>query len=124
MTFLSFHNGNKGFGHKLGALLIIRADLRELYEIGERNQAWIDGGLFAMSLVYAFHAARLGSCMLNWSVDYDRDQAFRNEFEIPDHEVIITFLGVGHVPDEFRVLFSPAPDVAELISEMTGRQKR
>lgn len=23
---LSFHNGNKGFGHKLGALLIITAD--------------------------------------------------------------------------------------------------
>lgn len=120
---LSYHNGNKGFGHRLGALLIVTADLREMYEIGERNQGWIDGGLFAMSLVYALHAARLGTCLLNWSVDCDRDQAFRDEFAIPDNEVIITFIGVGHVPEKFQVACSPGPDVEELVSEIKIRVK-
>lgn len=118
---LSFHLGNKGFGHKLGALLIVTADLRELYEIAERNQAWIDGGLFAMSLVYALHSARLGTCMLNWSVDYNHDQRFRKEFDIPENEVIITFIGVGHVPDIFEVAASPGPSVDEVLSVVSVR---
>jgi nitroreductase len=118
---LSFHNGNKGFGHKLGAVLIVTADLRALYEIGERNQAWIDGGLFAMSLVYALHAARLGTCMLNWSVDCEHDQVFRKEFDVPDHEVIITFIGVGCVPHIFEVAASPAPPVDDILSVLSVR---
>ncbi|MCA1363370.1 nitroreductase family protein [Bradyrhizobium sp. IC3069] len=118
---LNLHYGNRGFGDCLGALLIVTADIRELYEIAERNQAWIDGGLFAMSLVYALHSARLGTCMLNWSVDYKHDQKFRTEFNIPDNEVIVTFIGVGHVPDTFEVAASPAPSVHEVLSELKAR---
>jgi nitroreductase len=119
---LSFHVGNKGFGHKLGALLIVTADIRELYEIAERNQAWIDGGLFAMSLVYALHASRVGTCMLNWSVDCDRDALFRKEFEIPDYEVIVTFVGVGHLPEEFEVAASPGPNADDVLSVLSQRR--
>lgn len=121
---LTFHDGNRGFGHKLGAVLIVAADVRELYEIHERNQAWIDGGLFAMSLVYALHAARLGTCMLNWSVDWKQDQLFRKEFKIPDHEVIVTFVGVGHLKGSFEVAASPAPSVDDILSVLSRNGER
>ncbi|PJK18203.1 nitroreductase family protein [Mycolicibacterium goodii] len=113
---LSLHHGNRGFGHKLGAVLVITSDLREFDMVGERNQAWIDGGIFAMSLVFAFHAAGYGTCMLNWSEDCDHDQLFRSTFAIPDNEVIITLLGVGHIPDSFEVAASPAPTADEVLS--------
>ncbi|ULJ74274.1 nitroreductase family protein [Rhizobium gallicum] len=116
---LTFQDGNRGFGHKLGAVLIVAADVRELYEIHERNQAWIDGGLFAMSLVYALHAARLGTCMLNWSVDCEQDQLLRKEFNIADHEVIVTFIGVGQLKDTFEVAASPAPSVDDILSVLS-----
>lgn len=106
---LAFHHGNRGFGHKLGAVLVVTVDLREFDMIGERNQPWIDGGLFAMSLIYALHAAGLGTCMLNWSEDREHDELFRREFDLPDHEVIITFIGVGHVPEVVEVAASPGP---------------
>jgi hypothetical protein len=32
-------------------------------KVAERNQGWIDGWLFAMSLVYALHSLRPGSCL-------------------------------------------------------------
>lgn len=118
---LTYHHGNSGFGHKLGAVLIVTVDLRGFDMIGERNQPWIDGGLFAMSLAYALHAARLGTCMMNWSEDCDHDQLLRKEFNIPDNEVIITFLGVGHVPEVFEVAASPAPDLKSVLSELTVR---
>jgi nitroreductase len=118
---LSYHHGNKGFGHKLGAVLVVTVDLREFDMIGERNQGWIDGGLFAMSLIYSLHATRLGTCPLNWSEDCDHDQAFRNEFNIPDNEVIITLIGVGHVPDTIAVAASPAPPTDNVLSEISLR---
>ncbi|WP_252350149.1 nitroreductase family protein [Gluconobacter cerinus] len=118
---LSYHNGNRGFGHKLGAVLVVTVDLREFDMIGERNQGWIDGGLFAMSLVYALHAGRLGTCMLNWSEDCVRDQRVRDAFQIPDHEIIITFVGVGHLPDSFEVAASPAPSADEVLSIIAVR---
>lgn len=121
---LTFQRGNVGFGHKLGAVLIVTVDLREFDMIGERNQCWTDGGLFAMSLVFALHAAGLGTCMLNWSADCDQDRALRAEFNIPDHEVVITMLGVGQVPEKFEVAASPAPTADEILSLVSMRNPK
>lgn len=118
---LKFHHGNGGFGHRLGAVLVITSDLRGFDMIGERNQPFVDGGLFAMSLAYAFHAAGLGACMMNWSEDYEHDQLLRREFDIPDNEVIITFLGVGRLPEQFEVAASPSPDVDSVLTELSVR---
>lgn len=119
---LSYHHGNRGFGHKLGAVLIVTVDLREFDMIGERNQGWIDGGLFTMSLVYAFHAARLGTCLLNWSEDSEHDQLTREAFNIPDNEVIITFMGVGHMPEVVEVCASTAPSADDILSVVQTRK--
>ncbi len=118
---LSYHSGNRGFGHKLGVVLVVTVDLRELDMIGERNQGWVDGGLFAMTLVFALHAAGLGTCMLNWSQDCDGDRRLRGAFNITDHEIVITLIGAGHVPDEFEVTASPAPDVDKVLSIIEPR---
>ena len=119
---LSYQNGNRGFGHKLGVVLMVTVDLRHFDLIGERNQGWIDGGLFAMSLVYGLHAASLGTCMLNWSEDCESDKAIRKAFNIPDYEIIITMIGAGHVPKKFEVTASPAPDVDEVLSIIKPRE--
>lgn len=115
---LQFHRGTVGFGHKLGAVLIIAVDLRQFDIIGERNQCWVDGGLFAMSLVYALHSQGLGTCMLNWSTTMEQDKAMRDEFGIPDHHVVVTMLGVGHLPERLAVAYSPSPDVDEVLKNL------
>jgi nitroreductase len=104
---LSFQNGNIGFGDKAGAVLIITSDRRGFLDYSERNQCWIDGGLFAMTLCYALHAQGYGTCMLNWSVTADKDKALREAIPIPEHEAIITFMSVGVMKPEFRVATSP-----------------
>ncbi|MGB1237298.1 MAG: nitroreductase family protein [Pseudomonadales bacterium] len=115
---LSFHSGNRGFGHSLGAVLVVTSDLRELDMIGERNQGWVDGGIFAMALVFAAHANRLGSCMLNWSESCDQDRHLREAFDIPDNEIIITLLGLGHLPEAFEVAASPSPHVDDVMCQL------
>lgn len=104
---LSFQNGNRGFGHLASAVIVVTADMRGFLSVGERNQAWVDGGLFAMSVNYALHALGLGACMLNWSVEDKVDRAMRKAMRIPDHEAVITMMAVGNIPEQLRVAQSP-----------------
>src|SRR5690606_8509042 len=62
---LSFQNGNDGFGDCADKILLITCDLRCFFTSRERNQCFIDGGMFSMSLIYALHAAGVCSCALN-----------------------------------------------------------
>ena len=54
--------GNAGFGDRVPLVLVITSDLQTFFAPEERNQAWIDGGMFAMSLVHALHSLGLASC--------------------------------------------------------------
>lgn len=104
---LSFQNGNRGFGHLLGAVIIVAADMSRFRSIGERHQPFIDGGIFAMAIVNALHAKHIGACMLNWSTEFGQDKALRAAFDIPDKYTIITMIGCGEVPPSIQVAASP-----------------
>ena len=104
---LSYQNGNRGFGHLAGAVLIVTSDMQGFTDFSERNQCWIDGGLFAMTLVYALHSQALGTCMLNWSVAANQDKRMRKEFGIPANEAVTTMIAVGILPEKFKVAVSP-----------------
>lgn len=115
---LSFQNGNRGFGHLAGAVLIVTSDLRHFTDLGERNQCWVDGGIFAMALAHALHARRLGTCMLNWSAPFWRDRDMRAALGIPDHEAVVTMMAVGHLPETMELALSARPPVADILSEI------
>lgn len=112
---LACQNGNAGFGQTCGNVLIVAMDLRCFEGGGERNQAYVDGGLFAMSLVYALHSETVASCFLNWSVDFFQDSILRKLLNIPTHEVIVTFIGIGGYPDKLKVAISPRPHSGQIL---------
>lgn len=100
---LAHHDGNRGFGDQLGGVFVVTVDLSHWNAVGERNQGWVDGGMFAMTLALGLHAEGLGACMLNWSAPRERDRALRACLAIPDNEIVITLIGFGYMRDEFRV---------------------
>jgi nitroreductase len=111
---LPLQAGNAGFRQEVITLFVVTSNLEHLNLIGERYQGWIDGGIFAMTLALAIHAEGLGACFLNWSVEYEADQALRRALGIPDNEIVITCMSAGHLKDEFRVPISarkPLDDV-------------
>ena len=66
----------------------------------ERNQAFIDGGLYSMSVLYGLEAESLAAVPLNACL-YARDrQAVQRLLEIDPSEEIIMFIAVGDHPDE------------------------
>ena len=112
---LSYQNGNRGFGDKASHVLIVTSDLHHFTSAGERNQCWIDGGMFAMSLVYALHSLGLGTCCLNWSVECDQDRALKNNTLISESEAVIMMIAVGVIPEKLNVAVSPRKPLAEVI---------
>ena len=111
---LKLQDGNTGFGNECGALAVITADLSCFYKVGERNQAFVDGGLFAMTFAYALHALSVGTCFLNWSMGMRSDLRMRELLKLPENEVIITLLAIGALDDEFVVARSPRRELAEV----------
>jgi nitroreductase len=113
---LAFQNGNRGFGDKLGAVIVVAADLRYFNSSGERNQAYVDGGIFAMMLVQALHALHLGTCMLNWSVEAQHDHLMRKELDIPDYCAVITMIGCGFPAQNLSVAASPRISLDKVVN--------
>lgn len=113
---LEVQNGARGFADQLAGVAVITTNLRSYWNDGQRNQAWIDGGLFSMSFMLGLHARGLGAVALNWSKGPKTDQAMRQATGIPQDEAIIMLVGFGHLRSEFRVASSPRLPLNEALS--------
>lgn len=114
---LRWQTGNRGFGDSASKILIVTSDLNYFVGEAERHQCYIDGGLFAMTLVYSLHSLGLGTCCLNWSVTSERDLGLKKDADIPNSESVIMMIAVGHLPDEFNVAASPRRSTSEILIE-------
>lgn len=103
----ALQNGSAGFRDAIPCLLVVTVDARLFAGSGERNQRWVDGGLFAMSLVWALHGQGVATCMLNWSVDTARTRQLRAVTGIPDHMDVVTMIAAGYPREGLRVARSP-----------------
>lgn len=115
MDALQWQPGNGGFGHLASRALIITSDLQAFSAPGERHQAYVDGGLFAMSVVYALHSMGFGCCMLAWSQPATKEIALRKTLKIPQSEVVIMMIAVGQLPDELMVANAYRRPVSEIL---------
>lgn len=113
---LALQNGNLGFGHTVPCLAVVTVDTRLFAGSGERNQRWIDGGLFAMSLVLALQAHGLSTCMLNWSRHERDSEALRSTAGIEDPWDIIVLIAVGFGTEGHRVARSPRRERDEVVA--------
>lgn len=112
---LALQNGNRGFGHTIPGVFIVTARRSAFTGPGERNQRWIDGGLFAMSLVWLCHAHGLGTCFLNWSQLNSRTDQLRAMTGIPCSEDVITYIAVGYPARGHRITRSPERPISDIL---------
>lgn len=120
---LGVQGGARGFSQTVPCLLVVASDVGTFYKVGERNQPFIDGGLFAMSLVYALHGLGLGVCMLNWSKTPGQDKRLRNLFHIEDQHNIIMMIAVGHMPEVVRVARSPRAELKSFYRRLERKKE-
>jgi nitroreductase len=111
---LAYQVGNRGFGDSARAILIVTCELGAFVGTREHNQAYIDGGMFAMSLVYALHGLGLATCCLNLSLQYYEANLLRQAVSIPASEALIMMIAVGHLPEQVPITCSYRKPVSEI----------
>jgi len=97
-------------------LLLVTADLDAFLFAPERNQPFVDGGLFMMSLLLGLTQVGLGSCLLNTAMGKEKEAKIRRLVDVPDNEVFIAFVAVGHYDEQVLVPRSKRVEVESILT--------
>ncbi len=93
--------GNTGFEQEIQNYLVITADISAFYDTFERNQIYVEAGIFSMALVEALHYYGVASCVLQNGEYYKKNKKFKEICgNIPENEKIILFIAIGYYKEE------------------------
>ncbi|MDP1624578.1 MAG: nitroreductase family protein [bacterium] len=120
---LKYQEGNRGFGDRVPNLMIITTDLKAFVSGYERYQHWIDGGLFAMSIIYALHSLGVASCCLNWSQTPAKDKMLRSLVDIRPNHTVVMMLAIGWPDENNNICVSARRPLDEVYSSLNARRK-
>jgi nitroreductase len=94
------HQRGFGYAQMPEVMLCITVSYNTFLSPVERNQAFVDGGLFSMSVMYGLEAEGLATVPLNACMYHKDQMAVRELLNIDDSEMIIMFMAVGSFMDE------------------------
>lgn len=105
----SLQGGCNGFWQDMQYAILICGDIRG-YNINELSQVYVDGGIYAMNLLYALHFEGVASIPLTMGHKQKKIKEIKQEMDIPDNEVPILLIGVGSYKDTYKVAVSERID--------------
>lgn len=112
---LALQGGSRGFADSVGNLFVVSSEICAWGGPGQRNQAYVDGALFAMCLMFACRSMGWGACPLNLAINHKTESAIRRAGGIPAGERLIMMIAFGEpLAPETRVAFSPRRPAAEI----------
>ena len=113
-ALLSLQDGNAG-NSRIPTLLMVSVDMRSFTGANERNQMWIDGGIFLQQLLLAIHAKGWGSCPLNFSATNAHAAKLRLLAGLADYEEVIALVSVGETDKSIAPAASVRKPVHDLL---------
>lgn len=108
--------GNRGFGHLADRLIIITSDMNA-WDIRTSKGGYVDGGIYAMNLLYALHYYKIAACPLNSYFAPEQDKRIREIINIPKSESIVLFIAVGEAREEFKLANSHRNELDYVLTE-------
>lgn len=117
---LELQGGNRGFGHLADKVLVVTSSLEGIATPGERNDIFVNGGMFLMNLCYSLHYHKIAHCILTWAQPLAKDAAAREIIgpTLKKEETIIALLSCGEAPGEFDVADSPRKSLDEVFENV------
>jgi nitroreductase len=107
--------GLTGYSNSLNQLMVVVSDRNYFYTVGERNQFYIDGGIFLMNLLYALHFYKIGACPAHWGLKIDADKKIKNILNMKESEKVISLVAIGIPENEFKTCASTRRSTEEIL---------
>jgi nitroreductase len=115
-SLLRLQAGSAGFAEDVPCLFVVSTDFAAWGGPQQRHQGFVDGALFAMSLMLSLHGAGIASCPLNLAVDHRRERDIRRVAGIPEHHRLVMMIAAGFpLARTVKAARSPRRDVAEIL---------
>lgn len=99
---LEIQNGIQGMAKNISALLLVTSDNSYFGNLNERNQSFVDGGIYSMNLLYSLTYYGVASCALNADLNTKAMEKLREILHIPDSQDIIMFISCGSYPQNSK----------------------
>ncbi|MGN6435058.1 MAG: nitroreductase family protein [Agriterribacter sp.] len=113
---LETQRGNRGFGQMINKVIVLSSELG-VFGMAEKNEAYLNSGLFAMGLLYGLHYYKIGALPLAYICFSEKDdQKLRRICNIPNSEVVTLIIGCGYPPPELSIASSPRYNPREIVS--------
>ena len=100
---LQLQRGNKGFTSEIHQLIVFVANLSNYSGFRERNQCYIDTGIFSVTFAYALHDLGYGSCMLNWASTINEDISINRILNLPKYHIVTLTMATGDMADNLKI---------------------
>lgn len=110
----SLQGGCKGFWQDMQYAILICGDIRG-YNINELSQVYVDGGIYAMNLLYALHFEGAAAIPLTMCHKQRVIKNIKKEMNIPENEVPVLLIGVGSYKDTYKVAVSKRYDYNDYV---------
>ena len=108
--------GNNGFDNEVKNYLVITADMSAFYDTFERNQIYIESGIFVLALVEALHYYGIASCILQNGEYKNKNKKFKEICSnIPPNEKITVFIAIGNYKKKFSYAVSRRKETSEIL---------
>ena len=97
-----FQGGCKGFSDDMQVAIVVCGDSCG-YSIEESNLLYVDGGLYAMNLLYSLHYEGLAAIPLTMGKRRKCIELMKKELSIREQDVPCIVIGVGTYKDNYKV---------------------
>lgn len=102
---LNFQTGARQFKDDITCVILITSKYSSFFG-SEHHQPYVNGGLYAMNLIFALHSLGLGTTPLNMGFSPKKLKGLKNLCNITDDEAPIVLIGVGEIAEELSIATS------------------
>lgn len=113
---LELQRGFKGYGNLPEIVLAIGVSNATFLSPVERNEAFIDGGLFSMSVLYGLEYEGVAAVPLNAMMNSKDENDIRMLIELPDAVQIVMFIAIGDMKTTTVVPVSSRRSAEEFVT--------
>ena len=101
-NILTIQSGSRQFKDDVSAIILVSSSYNS-FGISEKSQTYVNGGLYAMNLLYALHAKGLGAIPLNMGLKPHELEKIKKLAELRLTDVPVMLIAVGDISETLNV---------------------
>lgn len=115
---LSLQGGARGFSESVPTLFVVTSEITAWGGPQQRNQPYVDGGIYTTMLLLSLDANGFVCCPLNLAITHATERKIQRLGNIPSRERLIVMVAAGPRPEgQIMVAASPRKAVAEILTK-------